>query len=87
LERAFNATWDSIKSSGQHFDTESDEELEAALRRELIEIARLNGASNPESLKDILLASMPPARAALRRQGSPGVSGSGYDQAVALPPR
>jgi hypothetical protein len=30
LERAFDATWDSIKSGGQHFDTESDEELEAA---------------------------------------------------------
>ena len=37
LERAFDATWDSIKSSGQHFDTESDEELEAALRRELVD--------------------------------------------------
>ena len=71
LTRAFDATWDSIKSSGQHFDTESDEELEAALRRELIEIAHLNGASDPETLKDILLASMPPARAPLRREKKP----------------
>jgi hypothetical protein len=29
------------------------------LRRELIEIARLNGANDPETLKDILLARMP----------------------------
>jgi hypothetical protein len=45
LERALDATWDAIKSIGQNFDAESDEELEAALRRELIEIARLNGVS------------------------------------------
>jgi hypothetical protein len=32
------------------------------LRRELIEIARLNGVSDPETLKDILLASAPPSR-------------------------
>ena len=62
LERAFDATWDAIKTTGQHFDAESDEELEAALRRELIEIACLNGVSDPETLKDILLASMPPSR-------------------------
>jgi hypothetical protein len=60
LERAFDAAWEAIKASGQNFDAESDEELEAALRRELIEIARFNGVSDPEALKDILLASMPP---------------------------
>jgi len=38
---------------------DSDEELEAALRRELIEIARFNGVSDPETLRDILLASLP----------------------------
>ena len=37
-------------------DAESDEELEAALRRELI--ARFNGISDPKTLKDIL---WPPA--------------------------
>ena len=61
LKRAFDAAL-AIKKSDQHFDAESDEELEAALRRELIEIARLNGVSDPETLKDILLASMPPSR-------------------------
>jgi hypothetical protein len=36
-------------------DFDSDEDLEAALRRELIEIARLNGLTEPEVLRDILL--------------------------------
>ena len=70
LERALDATWDAIKSTGQSFDAESDEELESALRRELIEIARLNGVSDPETLKDLLLASTPPPSA--RRSDSPG---------------
>jgi hypothetical protein len=63
LERAFEASWEAIKRTDQHFDAESDEELETALRRELIEIARLNGVSDLETLKDILLASMPSSRA------------------------
>jgi hypothetical protein len=63
LERAFDATWETIKSTGQHFDAESEEELEAAVRRELIEIVRLNGVTDPQTLKDILLASMPSSRA------------------------
>jgi hypothetical protein len=59
LERAFDATWEAIKGSHQHFDADSDEALEAEMRRELGEIARQNGVSDPETLKDILLASMP----------------------------
>jgi hypothetical protein len=55
LERAFDAALEAIKESGQHFDAETDEGLEAALRRELIEIARFNGVSDPETLRDILL--------------------------------
>ncbi len=66
VERAFDAAWDAIKSTCQHVEAESDEELEAALRRELMEIARLNGVSDPDTLKDILLASLQPARAAQR---------------------
>jgi hypothetical protein len=56
------STWAAIKASGQSFDFESDEALEAALRRELIEIARFNGVSDPETLQDILLATMPPVK-------------------------
>jgi hypothetical protein len=59
LERAFDATWELIKGSHQLFDADSDEELEAEVRRELVEIARVNGVSDPETLKDILLAIMP----------------------------
>ena len=62
LQRAFEVTWAAIKASGQSFDFESDEELEAALHRELIEIARFNGATDPETLRDILLATMPPVK-------------------------
>jgi len=58
LQRAFDATWAAIKTNGQHFDFESDEALEAALHCELIEIARFNGVSDPETLRDILLATM-----------------------------
>jgi hypothetical protein len=35
---------------------DSDEELEAALRRELLEIAQSNGTSDPEKLRDLALA-------------------------------
>lgn len=55
LERAFDAALEPIKESGQRFGAESDEDLEVALRRDLIEIARSNGVSDPETLKDILL--------------------------------
>ena len=66
LERAFETTWDTIKGTDQHFDAESDEELEAEVRRELIEIARVNGVSDPETLKDVLLVRAPPWRAPRR---------------------
>ena len=59
LQRAFEA-WTAIKESGRSVDFESDEELEAALRRELIEMARFNGVSDPEILRDILLTTVPP---------------------------
>ena len=48
LERAFDATWEAIKGSHQHFDADSDEALEAEVRRELVEIARLNGSRDVE---------------------------------------
>ena len=57
--RGHDATWELIKGSHQLFDADSDEELEAEVRRELVEIARVNGVSDPETLKDILLAIMP----------------------------
>ena len=56
VERAFESAWGALKESGARVDNDSDEELEAALRRELIEIARSNGVTDPEILRDILLA-------------------------------
>jgi hypothetical protein len=50
LERAFDASWEALRTSRQHNEAETDEELEAALRRELIEIVRANGVSDPEAL-------------------------------------
>ena len=49
LERAFDAALEAIKESGQRFGAESDEDLEVALRGDLIEIARSNGVSDPEN--------------------------------------
>ena len=59
LERAFDAAWSAVKENDPPIDFDSDEGLEAILRRELIEIARFNGVSDPETLRDILLARLP----------------------------
>ena len=56
LDRAFDAIWSAIKDNVSPADFDRDEGLEAILRRELIEIARLNGVSDLETLRDILLA-------------------------------
>ena len=50
LEKAFDATWDAIEGNDLAVDFDSDEALEAILRRELIEIACFNGVSDPETL-------------------------------------
>ena len=59
LERAFDATWSALKDQIPRVDFDSDEGLEALLRRELIEIASLNGVSDLETLRDILLDRLP----------------------------
>lgn len=56
LERAFDAAWSAVKENDPPIDCDSDEGLEAILQRELIEIARFNGVSDPEILRDILLS-------------------------------
>jgi hypothetical protein len=55
LERAFDGALATLKEDEARADLDSDEELEATLRRELIEIARLNGVNDAETLRDILL--------------------------------
>ena len=54
LERA----WVAVKENSALVDLDSDEELEATLCRELIEIARFNGVGDAETLRDVLLAAM-----------------------------
>ena len=56
MERAFDSTWSAVKDSDFRVDFDNDEGLETILRRELIEIARFNGVSDPEALRDILLS-------------------------------
>jgi hypothetical protein len=53
LERA----WVAVKENDSLNHLDSDEALEAILRLELIEIARFNGVSDAETLRDVCLAS------------------------------
>jgi len=59
LEKAFDAAWSAVKENDPPIDFDSDGCLEAILRRELIEIARFNGVSDPETLRDIVLDRLP----------------------------
>jgi len=54
LERA----WVAVKENSALVDLDSDEELEATLRRELVEIACSNGVTDAETLRDVLLAAL-----------------------------
>jgi hypothetical protein len=56
LERAFESAWVAVKQNDSLADLDSDEELEANLRRELSEIVRSYGVSDAETLRDIILA-------------------------------
>lgn len=66
LDRALDATCAAVKGSNNApaADFDSDEGLEAILRRELIEIAWFNGVSDPETLRDLLLRRLLPGRRA-----------------------
>jgi hypothetical protein len=58
VERAFDGVSDAIKTGTNLVDPESDEELETALLRELVEMVSVSGVSDPEALRDILVADM-----------------------------
>jgi hypothetical protein len=64
VERAFDAAWVAIKGNDRSIIAfDNDESLEAGLRRELIQIARVDGPlSNAEDLRDILLDRLSPYR-------------------------
>ena len=55
LERALDGALVTLKENEARADLDSDEALEATLRRELVEIARFHGVNDPETLRDILL--------------------------------
>jgi hypothetical protein len=59
LERALEAASAEVKKQFALDELEGDEQLEAALRRELVEIARSNGMADSDLLRDIALAPLP----------------------------
>ena len=61
LERAFDAALAVVKED-HPTEFDSDEGLEAILRRELIEIACFNGVSDPETLRDRVVTNLSPIR-------------------------
>jgi hypothetical protein len=55
FERALEAAYAAVKASLRHDALDSDEALEQALRRELIDIALTAGISDAETLCDLAL--------------------------------
>ena len=54
LEVAFESAWVTVKEANRLYaELDSDEGLEATLRRELVEIALSNGIRDVETLRDI----------------------------------
>ena len=58
MERALKDAKAAVQSNDPRLDFDNDEELEAALRHELIEIARSTAVSDPERLLDLVLAKL-----------------------------
>jgi hypothetical protein len=58
LERALESAVVALKEDDAFNDLDSDEALEASLRSELAEIARSNGVSDADTLRDVLLAAL-----------------------------
>lgn len=58
MERALEDTTGATNSEVGVSETESDEELERALRRELSEMVCTKGASDPDGMLEIILGSM-----------------------------
>jgi hypothetical protein len=59
LQRTFDAALATIKGDDSPVEFDSNKNLEALLRRELIQIACVTGVSEPERLQDLLLARIP----------------------------
>jgi hypothetical protein len=54
LERAFDEFWAVFKEGETALECDCDQALDAALRRELTEIARLYGVTEPDTLRVVL---------------------------------
>jgi hypothetical protein len=54
LERAFDEAWAAFKEGDTALECDCDQALDAALRRELTEIARLYGVTEPDTLRVVL---------------------------------
>lgn len=78
IEMAFDGAWDAIEQKSASLELDSDKQLEAALRRELIEIAFSIGLSDPEALRDALVTDLADiVQQHLRDAGSTAQSASG----------
>jgi hypothetical protein len=53
MERALDSVWEAIKNGEGISDYGSDEELEAALRCELTDVARNKGVEDAETLREV----------------------------------
>jgi hypothetical protein len=58
MERALKDAKVAVQNNDPRLDLDSDEDLEAALPRELIEIVYSKAVSDPETLLDLVLASL-----------------------------
>jgi hypothetical protein len=56
MEKALKDAKAAVQNNEPRLDFDNDEELDAALRRELIEIACSTAVSDPERLLDLVLA-------------------------------
>lgn len=61
LETAFEAAWAAIKATDPLRDRNKDANLKAVLRRKLIGVALAFGVSDAATLRNAVLATMPPA--------------------------
>ena len=58
LQRALETACGAVRDNDASPAFDSDEQLEAALLRELIETACANGVSDPEAMRDLLFSSL-----------------------------
>jgi hypothetical protein len=59
MERALESAWAAVKDKQVPTgEIDSDGQLEATLHRDLVEIALINGVTDPEALRDILLSTL-----------------------------